>query len=152
MITIYCIEDINNLKYVGSTKLTLKERFKSHKSHKKRDMNISSSKLDLDNCKMYSLETCNESNRMERESYWINKLDCVNVLKLNYDNKAFCSRYYQDNKEKLKKQRENNKEKRKEYMKQWSLNNKECKKEHNLFRSKKVVNGCYEFIKMLEEY
>ena len=130
MVTIYCIEDINDLKYVGSTKLKLNKRLIKHRCDKNKNHYYSSSKLDLDNCKIYSLEICNESNRKKRERYWINKIDCVNQLKLNYDNQEFCKKYYQDNKENLKQK----------------------SKENYLFGSKKVVNGCYEFIKMLEEY
>ena len=115
MITIYCIEDINGLKYVGSTKNKLNLRLNSHRYEKNNGYNCSSNKLNLDNCKIYSLETCNESNRKERERYWINHTNCVNTCKLNYSRINF-------------------------------------DKERDLFRSKKVVNGCYEFVKMLQEY
>ena len=126
MVTIYCIEDCNSLKYVGSTKQKLNRRISEHKKDKKRNYNISSSKLDLDNCKIYSLETCNESNRKARESYWINKLECVNQMKLNYDYNKARKIYYRNNKQKCK--------------------------DYDLFRRKHVVNGCYEFINMLNEY
>ncbi len=76
MVKIYCIEDCNGLKYVGSTKRTLKERFNHHKSHK----NCSSRKLDLDNCKMYILEETDEEHKQEREQYWIDNTECVNYL------------------------------------------------------------------------
>jgi len=136
MVSIYCIEDINHLKYVGSTKKKLNIRLSEHKSDKKINYkNICSSKnLDLDNCKIYVLEVCNESNRLERERYWINHIDCVNEIKLN-------GRDMEYNKEYQKEWRKNNKEKVKEYY-----------NDYDLFRSKKVVNGCYEFIKMLEQY
>ena len=142
MVTIYCIEDCNSLKYVGSTKFGLDKRLIRHKYAKRTSKDCSSYKLDLDNCKIYSLETCNESNRTEREKYWINKIECVNINKLDGGNKL----------------------KHKEYKKQWHQNNKErmnkkCKlnwnkykDETNLFRRKSVVNGSYEFIKMLEEF
>ena len=130
MYTIYCIEDINDLKYVGSTKQTLKRRLSKHISDKRKKRLYSSSKLDLDNCKIYSLESCNESNRKERESYWINEFDTVNEHKLNFDAT--------------------------DYQKFWNKNNKQRREEYHkeiyLFRKKNVVNGCYEFIKMLEEY
>jgi len=122
MVTIYCIEDCNSLKYVGSTKQKLNMRLNKHQNNKKVDRrvgNCSSEKLDLDNCKIYSLESCNELERKERERYWINKIDCVNELKLNYV--------------------------KKEYNKTWD-------RENGIFRRKRVTNGCYEFIKMLEEY
>ena len=138
MVSIYCIEDINHLKYVGSTKQKLNRRLSIHKYHKKRnDRYCSSSKLNLDKCKIYELETCNESNRKERERYWINKIDCVNHFKLNGRDMNHRKEWYK-----------NNKEKKKEYNKK----QKENRREYNLFRSRKVVNGCYEFIKMLEEY
>ena len=81
---IYCIEDCNNLKYVGSTKQKLKTRLAQHKCDKKR-RNSSSSKLDLVNCKIYVLEECLEQNTKEREKYWIHKIDCVNTLDLTFD-------------------------------------------------------------------
>ena len=87
MVTIYCIEDCNSLKYVGSTKKKLYVRLSNHKTDKKRKSYCSSCKLNLDNCKIYSLETCNESDKKERERYWINKIDCVNDHKLNVRNK-----------------------------------------------------------------
>jgi|DEB0MinimDraft_10_1074344.scaffolds.fasta_scaffold03677_7 hypothetical protein len=137
MYTIYCIEDINGLKYVGRTKQKLNIRLNDHRSNKRMKKHISSSKLDLDNCKIYSLETCNESQKKERERYWINKIDCVNEHKLNGKNKEKVKKYYQENKDKIN-----------EYYK----NNIHKKKEYDLFRRKHVVNGCYDFIKMLEEY
>ena len=142
MVTIYCIEDCNSLKYVGSTKKKINRRFSKHKSNKKRNHDCSSSKLDLDNSKIYSLETCNESNRSERERYWINKLDCVNSYKLNKSDKEHIKEYQR---EYHKGWRDNNKEHIKEYKKEFN-------KEYYLFNSKKVVNGCYEFINMLNEY
>jgi|DEB0MinimDraft_10_1074344.scaffolds.fasta_scaffold37706_2 hypothetical protein len=142
MITIYCIEDCNSLKYVGSTKLKLNRRLSKHKTDKKRNHYCSSSKLDLDNCEIYSLETdVIKSQKKERERYWINKIDCVNEIKLNFDIKEHMKEYYQKNKEHQKEYYQKNKEKK-----------KELDKEYKLFRSKRVVNGCYEFIKMLEQY
>ena len=130
MVTIYCIEDINDLKYVGSTKQKLNKRLIKHRCDKNKNHYYSSSKLDLDNCKIYSLETCNESQRKERESYWINHIDCVNQLNLNYNHNEYYVNWRKKNK----------------------MYHRKYTKEQNLFRSKKVVNGCYEFIKMLEQY
>jgi hypothetical protein len=80
MVTIYCIEDINDLKYVGSTSQTLGTRLCSHRCDKRnlKKRQCSSSKLNLEYCIIYPLETCNECDRQERESYWIDKIDCVN--------------------------------------------------------------------------
>lgn len=83
---IYCIEDINDLKYVGKTSLTLKIRFFRHLWHKydkKRKSRCSSEKLHLEHSIIYVLEECEEEESKERESYWINKLDTVNQNRLN---------------------------------------------------------------------
>ena len=164
MVSIYCIEDINDLKYIGSTKKKLNMRLSNHKSAKKINNYCSSSKLNLDNCKIYELEKCNEYDRKEREKYWINKIDCVNKMRYDFNIKE----YRENNKEKLKEYqkeyhkeyqkeyRKNNKEKIKEYEKEYRKKNKEKRKEyskeHDLFRRRSFVNACYEFIKMLEEY
>jgi hypothetical protein len=126
MVTIYCIEDCNSLKYIGSTKNKITNRLTDHKRDKRNKVYVTSSQLDLDNSKIYSLETCNESNRKARESYWINKIECVNQVKLNYDHNKARKIYYRNNKERCK--------------------------EYDLFRRKHVVNGCYEFITMINEY
>ncbi len=95
MVSIYCIEDCNGLKYVGSTKTMLNERLNRHKYDKKHNYKPCSSKnLDLQNCNIYSLEQCEESNKKERERYWINKIDCVNVMKLNFDVKTYDRKDY----------------------------------------------------------
>lgn len=77
MYKIYCIEDINGLKYVGITKQKLHVRLTRHRYSKKTCRNQSSSKLDLDNCEVILLE---ETNDKKREKYWINKIDCVNYI------------------------------------------------------------------------
>ena len=85
MVSIYCIEDINDLKYVGSTKQHLSSRLSGHRYDAVRDRpnRCSSKKLNLYNCIIYELERCPENERLERERYWINKIDCVNYHKLN---------------------------------------------------------------------
>ena len=47
MVVIYCIEDINDLKYVGSTKQTLEKRLSGHRADKYREKSYSSSKLNF---------------------------------------------------------------------------------------------------------
>ena len=93
MVSIYCIEDINDLKYVGSTKVTLNQRLYNHRSNKNRNNYCSSSKLNLYNCIIYQLEKCEEKDRLERERYWINKIDCVNKNKLNSFDKEKIKEY-----------------------------------------------------------
>ena len=97
---IYCIEDINGLKYVGSTILTLERRLNNHIADKKRERGCSSCHLDLDNCKIYQLEECDISHRKQREKYWINNTDCVNIVKYNFDKKQYMKDYKRLDKEK----------------------------------------------------
>jgi len=127
MVSIYCIEDINHLKYVGSTKRKLYERLSNHKTAKKKNKYCSSSKLDLSNCKIFELERCDEEDRKERERYWINNTDCVNEKKLNgHDREKLLKKWRKNN----KKWKQNNKEKIKDYNKKYRQNNKEKINEH----------------------
>jgi len=114
MVSIYGIEDINDLIYVGSTKQKyLSNRLSKHRDYRKRNIYCSSSKLNLDYCIIYELERCNEENRKEREQYWINKLDCVNENNPVKD----------ENKQ--KEWRVKNKEHLLEYKRQYQKNNRE---------------------------
>jgi hypothetical protein len=96
MTKIYCIEDINDLKYVGSTTRTIERRLIEHRQDKrnKPDKNISSYKLNLEYCIVYLLEECPKENKDEREQHWIDKLDCVNKNKVSGHN-IFRRREYQ---------------------------------------------------------
>ena len=114
MVSIYCIEDINNLKYIGSTKQKLNKRLNKHKSDKKMNRYISSKLLDLENSKIYQLESCGESNRKEREQYWIDNTTCVNQLNTLFDRKQY---------------QEENKEHKTEFNKQHYQENKEYRKQ-----------------------
>jgi len=95
MVLIYCIEDINDLKYVGSTTQKLCKRMATHRQRK----SCSSSKLNLYNCIYYVLEECSQDVRKERERYWINKLECVNDKKLNGRDEVKRVEYYKQRKE-----------------------------------------------------
>lgn len=119
MVSIYCIEDINNLKYIGSTKNKLNSRLTQHKYHKKINHKCTSKLLDLDNCKIYSVEECDESNRKEREQFWIDNTECVNQLNTLFDKKKFNKQYYQLNKEHIKQYQEENKECRTQCQKEY---------------------------------
>ncbi len=108
MVVIYCIEDINDLKYIGSTTQTLGKRLTGHKQDAKRckkgSRNCSSKELNLYNCIIYELETCSEEERSERESYHINNTECVNVRDLNGKKRKpeYMKKYSKDNEEKLR--------------------------------------------------
>jgi len=116
MYKIYCIEDINDLKYVGITNQKLNIRLSKHRYDKKKTNICSSQKLNLDNCIIYLLEKTNDS---KREQYWINYIDCVNDLKLNFDRRQYNKQYYQNNKDEIL-----------EYHKQYNIKNKDYYKQH----------------------
>ena len=125
MIKIYCIEDINDLKYVGSTSQKLHKRFTGHKQNKiNKYGKCSSMELNLYHSIIYVLEECEESERKEREKYWINKIDCVNRYKLNGEDKG-------RSKIRIKKWQKNNREKCREATRRWRKNNPEKAKEHD---------------------
>jgi len=101
MVLIYLIEDINGLKYVGSTCKTLKQRLENHRTSKKRKK-FSSHKLDLDNCEISVIEECSEDIRKERENYHIQNTDCVNILNADFDRKSYMRQYRAKNREKIR--------------------------------------------------
>ena len=101
---IYCIEDINDLKYIGSTKRNLNIRLTEHRYKKKNNLSCSSKKLNLDNCIIYELEKCDDDKRLEREKYYIQKTDCVNEIKYTGRNHNLGQKkYYHKNIEKMRK-------------------------------------------------
>jgi hypothetical protein len=126
MIKIYCIEDINDLKYIGSTKQTLNERFYQHKKETKY---CSSRKLNLYNSIIYELEECSEEDRDEREQYYIDNIDCVNKNNTIHNRKECTKKWYQKNRDsEIKKSieyNEKNKDKIKEYLKEYRKKNKD---------------------------
>jgi hypothetical protein len=135
MVSIYLIEDCDGLKYVGSTDQTLNVRLCKHRYDKKRNHGCSSSKLKLDDCSITELEKCDEENRWEREQYWKDNTDCVNILNTVFDQKEYHKQYYQKNKDTMKQQNkeyyQKNKGKYKEYQKEkrkldWYCPNCKC--------------------------
>lgn len=89
-VKIYCIEDCNGLKYVGSTKNSLNIRLYYHKYHE----DTRSRELDLQNCKIYTLEETDEENRKCREQYWMDTIECVNKNNTTSFNKKEWSKIY----------------------------------------------------------
>ena len=96
MATIYCIEDINDLKYVGSTTMTLRARLSGHRMDKKLMKGCSSEKLNLSYCIIYELERCNKQNRYQREKYWIDNTVCVNKNKMEFNRLEYLKKYAQN--------------------------------------------------------
>ena len=126
------ISDNTDMVYIGSCITTLKQRLIEHK--RKRNQTASKSIID---CGDYDI-------------YLIEKYTCNNLTELRMREQMYIDIYKNDGKNVINRQRaytsiEDRKEDMKEYSKQYM-------KEHNLFNSKKVCNGCYEFIMMLNEY
>ena len=115
---IYLITDCDKKKYVGKTIQTLKRRLTDHKSDKNSRYNFCSSQLlNLNDCKIELLEKCNIEDSQERERYWINKIDCVNMVKF----KGYRSQTeieYESSEKRIKAKREWNKKKYL-YVKSW---------------------------------
>jgi hypothetical protein len=110
MVSIYCIEDINDLKYIGSTKLNVNTRLLHHIYDKKNNKTCSSNKLNLEYSTIYILESCETNQRKEREKYWINKIDCVNIRKMDCEDRVYeydyGNKYYKSKNTYMKKIRE----------------------------------------------
>jgi peptidyl-tRNA hydrolase len=105
MYKIYKIVDNEGKSYVGSTgEYYLCKRLHTHRRDKKSGKGCSSAQLDLYNCEITLLEKASHEERKEREAYWIQNTDCVNIKKLNFDRKKWLKEYYQKNKVKIKEQ------------------------------------------------
>ena len=143
---IYCIEDCNNLKYVGRTKQTLNKRLINHRSEKKHrpeKQKCSSSKLDLENCSIKCIDIADSKEEaMELEWFYINSIDCVNHLKGNYDQKEYKKEYDKKNDQKNKEYRAKNKERKREYDKKYREKKKDKIKEYQkkYHEKKKLMN------------
>ena len=143
-IKIYCIIDINGLKYVGKTENKyLCNRLKSHRYDKKNNRGCSSELLDLYNCEMILLCECEKHEAKYREQYFKDNIKCVNKNNPVFDKKKSKQKWINNNIQYLK-----------QYKKQYTKKEKykQYQKEYKLFRTKKVINGCYEFIQMLNSY
>tara|TARA_R100000734_G_C3265606_1_gene63016 strand:- start:76 stop:522 length:447 start_codon:yes stop_codon:yes gene_type:complete len=147
MVSIYCIEDINDNKYVGSTKQKyLAGRLSKHRYDKSVNHYCSSSKLNLDYCIIYELEKCNEEDRKEREQYWKDNTDCVNEKNILFNDKEYNKEYQKNNREKINtKQREyrkNNIEERRKKDRERYYKNKEQKLKYQkeYYKNKKLLS------------
>jgi len=128
-------EDSNNI-YIGSTKQTLKQRLREHKSNYKKYLEGKikhyTTSFDLIKEGNYNIILVEELEYntlyelKQRERFYIETLDCVNKTIPNRTKKE----YKEDNREyfkqKNKEYRENNKERRLEYNKQWKKQRTKC--------------------------
>jgi len=104
IVRIYCIEDCNGLKYIGSTKTSLNIRLSAHRCHD----DCSSRELDLQNCKIYTLEETDKDHRKFREQYWIHNTECVNKYKvIGFKKEIYHKQYRENNVDKIKQYQRN---------------------------------------------
>jgi len=119
----------NNLIYIGSTIRTLYHRLREHEYRSKGILKhcSSSSKLLYENnnnviIELIELYPCNNRRELEeREAYWINSLNCINIKK------PFVSKEEQKN----KKRDYGRSSKIKEYKKEYQNNHREEKKSYD---------------------
>lgn len=111
--TIYLIEDINDLRYVGSTgEKRFEDRLSTHRRDKKDGRhNCTSAKLNLYNCCMIALKVVknNKTERDKWESHYINNVypECVNSYRFTKTQtkeklKQQRKEYYQKNQAKIR--------------------------------------------------
>ena len=146
MYKVYKIVDKDGKCYVGSTgEYYLRKRLHTHRRDKKCNKGCSSAQLDLYNCEMTLLEKASHEERKEREKYWINEIDCVNIMKLNGLAKDYHKNYYHKNKERIKESQkeyyQKNKEQKLHYQKEYHKKNKEKlrNKQKEYYQKKKDI-------------
>ena len=137
--TIYLLEDINDIRYVGSTsEKDYRNRLSTHKRDKKEDLlkirkrNCSSMKLDLEHTIIIPLMVVknDKETRSKWEAHYINNVypECVNSCRYLGD-KGRKKKYYENNKEKCIKRskdwKEDNKEKYNEWRRKYYAENKD---------------------------
>tara|TARA_B100000767_G_scaffold275189_1_gene310916 strand:+ start:5332 stop:5808 length:477 start_codon:yes stop_codon:yes gene_type:complete len=150
--TIYLIEDINDLRYVGSTsEKRFQDRLHTHRRDKKDcKNNCSSASLNLSYCNIVKLKDI--KNTREQRDYWeshyINNVypECVNINRFNKsDRREYEREYYKKNKqriiERVKKYKEQNKDKLNERRRLWYTNNKERLRLSRAEKTKKKVKS-----------
>lgn len=137
MINIYGIFCKTTWKvYYGSTKQNINRRLSEHKSNYnrylngKREYGTSFEVIKNNNYEIRLLETCNQENKSDRESFYIRNFDCVNKNIPNRKSKEYertrkeyHKKWYEQNKEKIK--QTISKDKKNEYNKKYYLQNKE---------------------------
>ena len=120
-IKIYCIIDINGLKYVGKTENKyLCNRLALHRYDKKNTKKCMSKLLDLYNCEMILLCECEKHEAKYREQYFKDNIKCVNKNNPVFDKKEYMKQYNKTDKVK----QYNKTDKVKQYKKEWYEKNK----------------------------
>ena len=87
--------------YVGSTSQKIHRRMKTHLQTYSRCS--SRSIIEKNNYDVIIIEDCDENDRNEREQYWIDNTDCVNIKNPIFDRKAYKRKWYEEHIEEKKK-------------------------------------------------
>ena len=128
------------LRYVGQTIRSLKDRLRSHKSDfRNRPENCSSFLvLEHGNYEMYELEKVEDKSKLsEREYYYIQHTDCINIKQGICDRKVVLQRYNNSKKGKETHKKYRQTEKGKEAYKQYKNTDT-----YKRYRTLKVVCEC----------
>jgi hypothetical protein len=107
------------LRYIGQTTQSLKKRLKGHKQSYREGLNLSSKYvLEYGNFEIYQLEKVADKQLLkERELYYIQHTDCINIITYDFDKKEYNKKYMRECYNKTEK----SKEYRKEYNKGYKL-------------------------------
>jgi hypothetical protein len=121
-------------RYVGHTTQTLKKRLRHHESDFKTGRGLSSSLvLEHNNYEIYEIEKVEDKSKLsEREYYYIQHSDCVNIIYNFFDRKAY-------DKIHNKEWREKNKEYKLEFDKKYRELNRE---QINKKQLEKIICEC----------
>lgn len=90
------VDNTNGNIYVGSTNQQLHRRIACHK--KKNNDCSSKEIIKNNNYDVSIIEECNEENRNEREQFYIDSLDCVNIKNTVWNEKKYNKEYIEKNK------------------------------------------------------
>jgi group I intron endonuclease len=98
------LDNTNGDIYVGSTSQKINNRMKNHRADAKRNNHCSSKKIINNNdYEVIIIEECDEENRKEREQYWIDNSDCINIRNATFNKKEFMKKWDGERREEKKK-------------------------------------------------
>ena len=94
------MDNTNGDIYIGSTSQKINDRMKIHRADAKRNKHCSSKKIINNNdYEVIIIEECDEENRKEREQYWIDNLDCINIYNTIFNKKEYMKKWWSERKE-----------------------------------------------------
>ena len=88
------IDNTNGNIYVGSTNQKICHRMSNHKNPNHNKC-ISKEIIKNNDYQVIVIEECDEKIRNEREQYWIDNLDCINIQNTFHNSKKYKREYYE---------------------------------------------------------